>query len=76
MTVPRLTPVKSSNLDAIGHDGQHLFVRFKDGMTYRHAEVPAEVYLEMREAESVGKFYHARIKGRFESQRLPVDKDE
>lgn len=70
--LPAMKSVTSSNIEAVGHDGSDLYVKFKDGMTYVHKAVPEDVHKEMMDADSVGKFYHARIKGKFESQKLAM----
>lgn len=71
----KITPYKvvSSNIDAIGWKPEALFIRFNSGVTYTYDKVP-ESYLEaMRTAESVGKFFHRMIKGKFEFIKLEVD---
>lgn len=66
-----MMPVESSNILAIGYDqpSLNLFVTFKDGNTYRHMGVPEDLWLRFKDAESQGKFYHANIKGKFESEK-------
>lgn len=60
-----LTPVKSSNIEAIGHHKGDLHVRFVGGSTYRYKDVPADLHSQMLEAESVGKFFRDRIRGAY-----------
>lgn len=78
MTTIAMKSVESSNINSIGYDAesQTLAVRFKDkeggaGKLYRYANVPPEVYAEMSEAESVGRFFAVAVRGKFE-----VIKDE
>lgn len=42
-----------------------LTVMFTSGKPYRYADVPKEVYQELTEAKSAGKFFQAYIKGRY-----------
>lgn len=69
MTRPTMHPVKSSNVESIGHDGAHLYVKFKSG-TYRFDDVPVALFEEARTAESVGRFINERIKGKHPSTKL------
>lgn len=47
-------PVKSSNIEAIGHDGTTLAVKFKSG-TYHYYGVSKEQFDGLNKAESIGK---------------------
>lgn len=66
------TPVESSNLAAYRYDRetQHLDIRFKKGIIYRYFKVPVEVVENLQNAESVGRFFAARIKQVFDAERL------
>lgn len=74
-----LTPVKSSNIAAVGYDAdaQHLTVQFKDGVKHRYENVPPEKHAAMMghgvpfgRDHSVGKYFHANIKGAHKSKKL------
>lgn len=71
-----LTPVKSSNIQAVGYDpaAQHLTVQFKDGVKHRYEDVPPEKHAGLIGAgvkdHSVGKYFHSHIKGAHKSKRL------
>ncbi len=67
---PAMRPVTSSNIESIAHDGESLYVSFKSGGVHRFDDVPSETFDEMCEAESCGKFFHARIKGKYTSSKL------
>lgn len=71
MKHPTLTPVKSSNIQSVGHSNDGLFVRFQGGSLYCYPEAPREVYDEMLKAESAGKFFTANVRGKY--AHLPVD---
>ena len=64
-------PVASSSIAAFGYDeaSRILEVEFPNGSVYRYFGVPASVYGAMKEAASVGMFFHAMIRNRFASQR-------
>jgi hypothetical protein len=59
----------SSNIEAVGHDGKTLSVRFKGGAHYDYADFPSDLHDEWMKAheagESAGKFFHAKIKNAF-----------
>lgn len=59
-----LTPVKSSQIAAIGYDkpASTLIVQFKYGGHYAYANVTPEDYKLLMDSESVGKVFGALIK--------------
>jgi hypothetical protein len=61
----------SSNIAAVGYDTDErkLAVEFKGGGTYQYDEVPITTYTDLLTAESMGKFFHANIKGKFECRK-------
>jgi hypothetical protein len=66
MTSIPLTPVKSSQIAAIGHDpsSNTLAIQFKSGKApvYHYANVGADLFEKFRSAESVGSFFYKEIK--------------
>lgn len=64
-THPPMTAVKSSNIEALGHRGNVLYVRFKGGKLYSYADVPAEVYHAGVASESPGRWFRDRIRGTY-----------
>lgn len=60
-----MTPVISSNVAAVGYDedSSTLQVEFKNGGTYQYFDVPEHVYVSLRDADSVGGYLAANIKG-------------
>lgn len=67
-----MTPVdRSSTIDAIGYDPatQLLKIKFKSGGTYHFEGVPADAHHKLMAAESIGKHFHAHVKGAFKSVR-------
>ena len=71
MEIP-MQAVESSNVGAIGYDQdtEILYVEFKSGMTYKYEKVPFWQYTELMDANSVGKYLNAEIKGTYEYSRL------
>lgn len=65
-----LIPVESSNIAAVGYDGseQIIFIRFKGKeKIYEHHGVPAKVFNELINAQSVGSYYARNIKKQYPS---------
>lgn len=62
-----IIPVESSNIKGIGYDEKTkiLTVVFKKNTKYRYSDVPKTIYEELMAAESIGKFFHSRIKSIF-----------
>ena len=58
--------VTSSNIDAVAHDAETntLHVRFKGGGVYAYEGVDAEKHAALMNADSVGSYLHAYIKGK------------
>ena len=56
-----MVAVESSNIEAIGRDGQQLYVRFKKGGVYSYGGVPDSVYDGLMAAPSKGQFFQHRI---------------
>jgi len=71
------TPVTSSFLTSVGYDAalKELHIEFANGAVHVYQKVPPEVHAAMLEAESVGKFFAAWVKGQFESHRKEEEKE-
>ena len=59
-----MIPVESSNIAAVGYDGEEkeLRIEFNSGKTYAYQDVPSELFDGIMEAKSVGKYFHANIR--------------
>ena len=59
--------VESSNLRSVGYDEFLLVleIEFKSGAVYRYYGVPSEVHDELINAESVGKYFNANVKSKY-----------
>jgi hypothetical protein len=65
-----LTPVRSSNIEAVGHDGRDLTVRFKGGSTYRYVGVPRSTHAALMRAESKGSFLARTIVPNHKAEKI------
>lgn len=66
-----LSPAKSSQIAAVGHQGDTLAVQFKSGgAIYHYKGVTAETFAAMQKAESIGKHFGAHIRSKFEHVRI------
>jgi len=73
-----LIPCESSQITAFGYDPttQTLAIQFpgrgvKPGDIYHYADVPAQVFEDMKAAESKGKFFGSTIRGRYAYEKQP-----
>ena len=61
-----LIPVSSSSIRAVGYNGSTLAVLFWTSDTiYEHPRVPLSVFLGLMRAESMGRYYNSRIRGKY-----------
>lgn len=67
-----LRPVESSNIRAVGYDPAEraMEVQFKGGNHYRYKDVPPESHAALIGAESVGKHFHAHVRGKFSHEKV------
>ena len=57
-----LTPVKSSNISALGWEAETLEVQFVGGARYRYARIPESVHRALLAAPSIGKAFTELIR--------------
>ena len=71
LQLPRMLPMKSSNIEAIGYDEGHkeLHVRFKGGGHYVYEGVPIELHHQFLADESPGAFLAKNLKGQFKHRK-------
>lgn len=64
--------VSSSALSSVGYDegSSTLELEFKSGSVYDYHGVPPDVYRELMEADSKGRFVSSNIKGRYAASRV------
>lgn len=60
-----MTPVKSSNLKAVGYDSttKALTVEFNNGAKWRYDDVDAKHHTGLMGADSPGVYFHTHIRG-------------
>ena len=69
METIQFTPVQSSNIISVGHDGTNLYVNYKSG-TYKYENVDKSVYESLLSSESKGRFMNENIKGKYSYSRV------
>jgi hypothetical protein len=60
-----LIPVQSTAIRAIGYFGGVLTVEFTSGRVFDHPGVPLRMFLEFLADPCKGRYYKARIRGKF-----------
>jgi len=65
-------PVTSSNVESIGYDADSstLQVEFKNGSTYQYFDVHESIFTGLRDADSIGGYLAARIKGTYRYSKV------
>lgn len=66
----RMIPVSSSNIRSIGYENDTLYIQFNNGSIYAYYNVPENVYTELMNAPSHGKYHAAYIKNSYKYQRI------
>jgi len=64
--------VESSNIEAVGYDEDSatLQVEFKNGGMYQYFDVPENVYVGLRDADSRGGYLASTIKGSYRYSKV------
>jgi hypothetical protein len=65
-----MTPVTSSNIAAVGHDGSALYVQFQNGGLYRYPSVGADHHAALLSASSPGQYFHQKVKSTHKGERV------
>lgn len=68
----RRVPVDSRVIASVGYDREHatLEIEFVDGDVYQYFLVPASVHKGFLAADSLGSFFAAHIRNRYEYRRV------
>jgi KTSC domain len=69
-TIPIMDRVESSNIQAVGHDGSALYVRFVGGALYRYRTAGADLHAALLASASPGKFFHRKIRDVHQGERV------
>lgn len=64
MNKPQWQAVVSSNIESIAYEyeEENLLIKFHSGRIYRYLEVDPEIFQQMQQAPSIGKYFAANIK--------------
>lgn len=64
--------VQSSNLDSVDYDeeSETLIIKFRNGGIYKYFGVPKNIYLNLINAPSKGKYFHNFIKDIYKYQKI------
>ena len=68
--LPTMVPVKSSNLAAVGHANEKLYIRFKQGVVYKYHGVSSQAHQALMRAPSQGSHFARFIKGHYPETQL------
>lgn len=68
--VTELEKVESSNINLVAFDGKSTFVEFKNGTLYSYEGTSKKDFEALRDAESVGRYLNAKIKGKFNYTKM------
>ena len=65
--IPEMRRVRSSTVESVGYEPEHrrLHIKFKSGQHYSYEDVSADMHANIHSAQSVGKFVHQHIKGKY-----------
>ena len=67
------TPVTSSFIESVAHDGDTLQVKFASGKIVTFAGVPAEEHAKLMGAESIGRHFGQHIRGKYDVVHDPEE---
>lgn len=67
-----ITITRSGMINKIAYDESEklLTLTFNSGGAYSYKDVPKEVFDALLAAESAGKYFHAHIKGKYETEKV------
>lgn len=70
MNNKNMIPVESSNLKSVSYENQDLYVLFHNGGFYKYLNVPENLYDQLLNASSKGKFLNEKIKKIFKYEKI------
>ena len=62
--------VSSSNIESIGYEDETLQVQFLNGSIYQYFDVPEHIFSGLCDADSVGIYLAANVKGIYRYSRV------
>jgi hypothetical protein len=69
--------VDSSMANALGYDEESrvLQIEFASGAIYQYSGVEPEIWEELHDTDSIGRYYNAEIKGNYHCDRIYTEND-
>jgi len=67
------THIDSANINAIGWRDDTLYIRFNSGKSYAYESTPECHFVNLKEAESAGRYFHQHIRSKFRYTLLELD---
>lgn len=73
--IVEMLPVDSSMANALGYDAENhiLQVEFNNGAVYQYTGVESEIWDELQETDSIGKYFNHEIRGNYQCERVDDD---
>ena len=70
MKIP-MFKVSSSNIDSVGYNNvsRKLRIKFNNKSVFDYADVNPELFNDLMDADSVGKFFHANVRNKFKGEK-------
>lgn len=70
-----MLPVDSLMANALGYDAENhiLQVEFNNGAVYQYTGVESEIWDELQETDSIGKYFNHEIRGNYQCERVDDD---
>ena len=71
-------PVKSTNVESVGYNDEEkvLEVKFRSGGVYQYAGVQPEMYADLLNAESIGRFVSQVVRAGRKGLRIEEEKKD
>lgn len=65
-------PLNSNVIESCAYNDtdKELILDFKSGGSHKYSDVPKEIFDGILAADSAGKYFHANIRGKFNSERV------
>ncbi|MGL4562206.1 MAG: KTSC domain-containing protein [Brevinema sp.] len=66
----KMQSVISSNIKSIGYENCSLYIQFRNLTTYKYFNVSENIYYELMNATSHGKYFNHHIKAHYKYQKI------
>ncbi|NWF62317.1 MAG: KTSC domain-containing protein [Fischerella sp.] len=70
-----MLPTNSSMANAVGYDDEKniLQIEFHNGAVYQYSGIEEDTWEDLHQADSVGKYFNEKIRGKYQSERIDND---